>query len=406
MLWIWVDTEEDRAKRIVALYERNGVRVRAVSREQDLPEQEVQLAILTPGWPDSFAQYLRERYGVPVLLAVPGGAGLAAVPDAYDEVVPCPAKVEYLQKWAGSTRKSDEPKASEPSASAPNPLERLEQLIESTSRKRTYTQKQQTIAFERPTEEIAKRATVITVAGVKGGVGKSTVAILLASQLHRKGSRTVLADLDHMGNLARLLEVNPVVDTDRFEVLANSLTDAEMEQNLTRTAYGFYLVPRGAKNAQGLSADGTRRLIYLLSHYADYVILDTHPGRVVSTAEAMKGADVVCAVSTTDRSTWADLREFFQVTSKPVKIVLNRTREKPAALADMRQILSKETGFPVIGALPEDETLYAKVQAGERIEGSARLEAAMKDLRVQLFGPPKESEKADAERRKKPWGFR
>ncbi|MCY0895244.1 MAG: ParA family protein [Alicyclobacillaceae bacterium] len=390
-MWIWVDMDSDRAQKMVALYARKGILVIPVTREQELPPRPVELVVMTPGWDTAFAKYLRETYNVPVLLSLPGASGAEDVPDGYDEVVPCPAQPSYLQKWAVAT---PTPSADKPPSKAPDtrahPMEALDRMIESTRRKQTYTQKQQTITFEQPTEDIAKRATIITVAGVKGGVGKSTFSILLASNLHKKGGRTVLVDLDHMGNLARLLGVDPVVNTSRFEVLANTLADSEMEQNMIRTSYGFSLVPKGGTNPQGLSLDGTRRLLYLLSNYADYVILDTHPGRLVSTVEAMIGADVVCAVSGTDRSTWADLRDFFSVTQKPVKIVLNRVREKAAALADMRAILAKETGYPVIGALPEDDTLYAHVQAGERIEGGARLEAAMKGIRNQLFGAPKE----------------
>jgi MinD-like ATPase involved in chromosome partitioning or flagellar assembly len=406
-LWIWVDKDESRANRMAALYGREGISVRPVTREQDLPEDEVELVIMTKGWDDVFAKHLRERYRTPVLLSVPGGTDNEPWSEVYDEVVPCPAKAQYLQTWATKEPASQTAPAASQDATPQDPMQAMEQWIESNRRKQTYTNRQSTIAFERPTQEIAKRATIITVGGVKGGVGKTTFAILLASNLHKKGARTVVVDLDHMGNLARLLKVEPLVNTDRFEVLANSLNDAEMEQNMIRTAYGFWVIPRG-KRPLGLSKDGMRRLVYLLSHYADYLILDTHPGQVVSTIEAIREADVVCAVSSMDRSTWADLRDFFSVTEKPVKIVLNRTRERQAVNNDVKEILSKETGYPVIGALPEDEQLYAQVQAGEKIEGSPRLEAELKAIRARLFG----NVGADAtgskplQKEKKKWLFR
>lgn len=45
------------------------------------------------------------------------------------------------------------------------------------------------------------RAFVIAVAGLKGGVGKSTIAINLATTLHRAGHRVLLVDTDTQGTL-------------------------------------------------------------------------------------------------------------------------------------------------------------------------------------------------------------
>ncbi|MFX4302352.1 MinD/ParA family ATP-binding protein [Alicyclobacillus tolerans] len=385
-MWIWFDRDVARWKKMEQVYRQKGYPVQTLSREQDFPKSGIELVILTRKEDAGMAAQLSSVYGVPVILSVPG-LKPDVPPEGCAEMLPYPPHPAYLEKWAKREERAlDAPKepspALNPAGVSANDL--MEQMIRQKASKQTFSLRGQTVPFVEPLRPLAKRATILTITGVKGGVGKSTFSILLARNLHQKGQRTVLVDLDNMGNLARLLRVDPIVSTDRFEVLSNTLNDAELEQNLIRTGYGFWVIPKGQR-PMGLSADGTRRLMYLLSRYADTVILDTHPSRMVCTVEAMREADVVLGVTGTDRSTWAEIRDFFSLTEKPVHLVLSRTREKPGVLHEISQILESQTGYPVLGYVPEDDKLFEEVQAGEMLMGSPAIETAMKQIRLKLW---------------------
>jgi hypothetical protein len=53
---------------------------------------------------------------------------------------------------------------------------------------------------------------ILTVAGAKGGVGKSATAISLASELSRQGYRVALRDMDPQGSATLALGHDPVPD--------------------------------------------------------------------------------------------------------------------------------------------------------------------------------------------------
>lgn len=124
---------------------------------------------------------------------------------------------------------------------------------------------------------------IVTVAGIKGGIGKTTVAINLAAGLARHGKRVLLADTDLQGNASEGMKVREV---DGFYNLI--MQDVEWDDVLLRVGDDFagksdlWLLPSWLMTREVNSWAGTPQAIYdrfnELRGAFDYVIVDTATG--------------------------------------------------------------------------------------------------------------------------------
>ncbi|GAA1224581.1 ParA family protein [Prauserella halophila] len=76
----------------------------------------------------------------------------------------------------------------------------------------------------------------VAVLSLKGGVGKTTVALGLASAALRRGSRTLVADLDPQGNATATL--NPPVTTASLTAVLDTPRDAVIADALAPSSWG------------------------------------------------------------------------------------------------------------------------------------------------------------------------
>jgi pilus assembly protein CpaE len=174
-------------------------------------------------------------------------------------------------------------------------------------------QAQEATRRRRRSGELSNRAgcgTVLTIFGLKGGIGKTTVAANLAIALHRQTSASaVLVDMDmRFGDIAVLLGLLPE------KTLADAARDA---QRLDRSAIRRYLLhhpagisvlaaPHKPAEWDQVEPEQLRSIVQVLAQTFDYVILDT-PGTFNKVVDlSLELATVVLLVTSLERTSVKD----------------------------------------------------------------------------------------------------
>ncbi|HEX4147850.1 MAG TPA: P-loop NTPase [Pirellulales bacterium] len=189
---------------------------------------------------------------------------------------------------------------------------------------------------------------LVVVAGGKGGVGTTTIAVNLAIALARDGRRVVLVDADldgaDAGTLCRLDEPSSTV----ADVLSGRLS---VHEALERGPAGIQVLPGAWGGSDGLvdcSPSAQQRLLVqlkCLGAYADFVILDVGSGANRVIGNFWQTADQVFLVTTPDVVSVMDAYAAVKVLCAGVappslKSVVNFA-PAAAAAADVHQRLSR-----------------------------------------------------------------
>jgi chromosome partitioning protein len=141
-------------------------------------------------------------------------------------------------------------------------------------------------------------STVISIAIRKGGVGKTTSAVNIATALHLKGSKTLLIDLEHTANATISVGIDPYSVKTSLADLFTSL-DVTPQDAIIQTEYGLSVLP-ASKGLEQVDAGMTatmvgslRPLIDPLRKEFDFIIIDTPPGKSYLSAAALVASDSV-----------------------------------------------------------------------------------------------------------------
>lgn len=200
---------------------------------------------------------------------------------------------------------------------------------------------------------------IISVIGVKGGVGTTTLVANLATGLSLHGYRTVAMELrPYFGTLANHFKVTPVQTIGALaELTPPHINGERVAACLYATPLGPRLLcgPQGLKDYREMQPEQVNALLSILANQADYVVVDLPHMPSTAGRAALRASQNVLIVVEPEASAVAagralvDLLRAWSISDLAMKVVvINRTQ---AALAQPPAEIERALGCEVVGAI-------------------------------------------------------
>lgn len=132
----------------------------------------------------------------------------------------------------------------------------------------------------------------------KGGSGKTTTAVNLATALHQKSKKTLLVDLDPQANATISVGIDPLTLKKHINSLFTDI-NIKTEEAITKTSFGLPILPSHpdlAETEAGMRATQIgllKGLLEPIDGLFDYIVIDTPPAESYLTVNALATADEV-----------------------------------------------------------------------------------------------------------------
>ena len=223
-----------------------------------------------------------------------------------------------------------------------------------------------------------RTGTIITVAGFKGGIGKSSVSSSIAvglaqhTQLH-----VALVDLDlQFGDAALMLDLVPSLTIEDVALQADRLDPQFIQTSLAThpSRLGLLAAPTRPDAADQITDQAAGQIIEMLGATNDFVVIDTAPHLDGLSATAMDLSTFVLVVVTPEipclRRTRAalTLMQSWGYSRDKVKLVVNRsTLRGGVSMAEIERILD----YPIFAQIPDDRAVAAGIATGAPVAMSA-----------------------------------
>jgi len=222
--------------------------------------------------------------------------------------------------------------------------------------------------------ELAAPVQVIAVTGGKGGTGKTSVAVNLATALAQMGRKTMLLDGDlGLANVDVLLGLTP-----RYTLEHVLKGERTLEEVILQTSSGVRVVPAssGVARMASLSLSEQSGIVQAFSTLPGplhVLIVDTAAGIAEPVLQFCQAAQQVLAVLRDEPTSLTDTYALIKVLSRDrgvrqFRVVTNLTRQAdqgPIAFRRLQRVTDRylEVVLDHVGDIPEDFSLQKSVQA-------------------------------------------
>lgn len=350
----------------------------------------VDLLLVGPGWKKETVQALREAGCTAPTVLIEQDPDEAVRARAFEmgcvDIVSYPLSVAYLQAWA---RERPVDLLGEPGHTPT--LSAMEALLQTKSARTVHRVHEDLLSSTgwAGSPAAALRGRIALIYGLRGGMGKSTVATLLAQEIGSRSYSVALVELDPKGNLQERLRLSSPITVDDWAKMPSAMDERMVRQALIQPRSSlFSLLPRGEHTREVDSAT-VRRLLMELATYYDLVLIDASPDdELPCTHMAREVAHRVLYVMT---PAWDSFRSGLdgyerlriQKGQEAVTVVVNRSR--PIGEHQKAWRLMQEAQIRHLIRLPEDRTLQAKTQQGQTLTGGRALRRALAPLAQELM---------------------
>ncbi len=213
--------------------------------------------------------------------------------------------------------------------------------------------------------------TIITVFGVKGGIGKSSVSGNVATALAQETRQHVaLADLDlHFGDAAVMLDLAPRASVTDAAREVDPAKPHGIDEFLTPHVSTLKLLaaPLSPEEWTNISPERVGKVLEALAATNDYVVVDTGAQIDPISAVAMDMSTIVLVITTPEvpclrrTKTALAMMEESGYSRDKVKLVVNRADpDAEVAVAEIEQVL----GYPVYAQIPDDRAVAKAISLG------------------------------------------
>ena len=223
---------------------------------------------------------------------------------------------------------------------------------------------------------------VITVSSGKGGVGKTTTVANIAVALAATGSKVVCLDGDiGLRNLDVVMGLENRIVYDVVDVIEGR---CKLRQAMIRDKHlpELYLIPAAqTRDKNAVSPSDMVRVCNDLRPDVDFVIIDSPAGIERGFRNAIAPADRVFVVTNPEVSAVRDADRVIGILEAEEKyspaLIINRLNP---ALVKQHDMLSADDvldllGVPLIGIVPEDETVIVSSNRGTPVAQDAKSRA-------------------------------
>ena len=228
---------------------------------------------------------------------------------------------------------------------------------------------------------------VLVITSGKGGTGKTTLCAGIASCLAAMGQKVLASDCDiGLNNLDIALGMTDCATISFLDVMMENqyLSDAPEHPVIP----GLQLLTAPTKTRAGLVDDIIfGRLIEEAAESYDWVLLDAPAGIGYGFDLATAYADRAILVATADAGSLRDAQQTAAILSekgiKTIQLVVNRVTRRllRSVRANIDDIMD-HVGLPLLGLIPEDQTVPVAAADGNALVLRSRKGAAMACLRI------------------------
>ena len=239
------------------------------------------------------------------------------------------------------------------------------------------------------------RGQVITVYGVRGGLGTTTLAVNLAVRLHELAAGEIaIVDLDlHRGDVAAFLNLTPSQSIASIGEAPSEVDEIFLHSAMTRYGAGLFVLaaPDKIEDADLVGhSEATLALRLLRTQYA-FTIVDTPRALTAATVAAFEQADQVLVLSdlsvpgvrSAQRS--VELLERLGIPYGNIHLIVSRLHGGPVQIEDAVKAIGRE---PYLVVPRDDAAASNAMNSGTPLNGtsSGGLAESVAELAAKLAG--------------------